>query len=206
MHLHKPLLSLLACSAFAFGMNECSAETPTVTLSTNYVATGERLCATGQGFLADELINVFVPGYRDCCQEIWTDDNGCFNADITYSAYHKEYLLPDVQYIFSPSDEMSVNATAHYQEGEISWAYGTLKGTPMSRFSNGPTPMIYWHFTASVARGGNCYDIMTSTNLNGPWTFLGSTKIANTWSNSCAWDFQLPDHNPTYFKIGKPEN
>lgn len=197
MH-NKSLLLQFASAVLVF--ESISIRAQTVTPSTNYVATGQRLLVTGSGFTANEVINVFVADYRSPMTEIMTDSNGCFTADLTYGG---PYLTPNVEYRLNPQVEGPRNVNAYYQAAEIP---PRINGFVHIASSNagmiGETPSYEVRISANVGRGGNSYDILTSANPTGPWQSLNLCKTNNSWGDTnYLWDFTVPQETCRYFRV-----
>lgn len=206
MHLKKlflfPLFSALTLVSSSI---ESSAQTPTVTGSTNYVCAGGRLHASGQGFATNEYINVFVNGPRVPIMQVMTDSNGCFTADITYGG---PYCDTNVQYRFNPAVEGGpYYVNAYYEaaaapniKGNISFVYSR---TGMQTND----PMAHVRVTAHVGASGAYYDLLTSPSPLGPWKPMNMVRNNNTIGDQdLIWDFEIPQSNSGFFVVGKPQS
>ena len=204
MHINKSLVPLLAFGAFALSMLQSSAQAPTVIASTNYVASGCRLTATGSGFATNEYINVFVNGPRVPITEIMTDSNGSFFADITYNG---PYCSTNVQYRFNGAVEgLPCLVNAYYQAAEAPSVKRV--GIAYSEFTNSSGPlMVHVRITARVGASGAYYELFTSPNLAGPWQPMNMVKNNDTIADQdLIWDFATVKNTNGngFFLIGKP--
>lgn len=202
MHFKK-LLSFLGSLGCAFMPLKGLAQTPTISASTNYVATGQKLLLSGSGFATNESITVFVNGPRVPIGEIMTDSNGCFSADVTY---YGPYCDTNVQYRLNPTVEGgAITTNAYYQAAEAE----NIKGISIvhSFIANPNEPLMdHVRITAHVGASGAYYELFTSPDLTG-WKPMNMIRNNGTIGDTdLIWDFETAACARGFFRVGKPLN